>query len=366
MAISYDSYFIDSEGHRKICNTVFRGVGLSEQSAAEISDNLLFADLRGVSSHGISRLMSYVDYAKSGYWNVAGEPEIIERRGATMIVDGHNGFGAHISTFAMKETIRLAKELGIAICAVRHSTHFGMAGYYSSMALAHDCIGFALTNALPTVAHHASKRPQTGTNPLTIAIPAKRNRPYILDMATSTAAGGKVVNCQREGVPIPEGWACDKDGNPTTDPSVALKGYYLPMGGYKGSGLALAIDILCGILNSGTFGRNLFKANQLSPEKLKNGPGIGHFFAAIDISFFRDPEEFGETMDEFIDDLKTAPVAPGYEEILVAGEPEFLLQEKYSREGIPVAKGCFAEICALCEQNGFQVNPKEYLLAAQD
>jgi LDH2 family malate/lactate/ureidoglycolate dehydrogenase len=335
MAVKFDSYTMSIEGHQKICRSVFKAAGMSEQCANEVADNLLFADLRGTNSHGITRLKLYTDNARSGYFNVKGEPEIISDRGATIHIDGHNGFGAHVSVFAMKKTIERAKELGIALCSVRHSTHFGAAAYYSMMALEHNCIGFALTNALPSVAHHASKRPQVGTNPLTIAFPAKRNRPYVLDMATSVVAGGNVINCAREGTPIPLGWACDKDGNPTTDPKAALSGYYLPLGGYKGSGIALAIDVLCGILSGGNYGLHITKADKMKEEEIKNGPGICHMFAAIDISFFCDPEEFKETMDRFIDELKEAPVAPGYDKIMVAGEPEFLNYEKYSKEGIP-------------------------------
>jgi LDH2 family malate/lactate/ureidoglycolate dehydrogenase len=362
MAVEFDSYIISIEGHRKICNAVFSAAGMSEQCAREVSDNLLFADLRGTNSHGISRLKLYTDNAISGYWNVKGEPEVVADKGAAIQIDGHNGYGAHVSTYAMKKTIERAKETGIAICTVRNSTHFGAAAYYSMMALEHDCIGIASTNALPMVAHYASKIPMMGTNPLSITFPAERNYPFVLDMATSVVAGGNIVNCAREGKPIPLGWACDKDGNPTTDPNEAIKGFFLPFGSYKGSGIALAIDIICGILGRGCYGPHLRKAGQLKGDDIKKGPGISHMFAAIDISFFYDPGEFKKSMDTFIDEFKGAPAAPGYEKIMMPGEPEFLKYEKYSREGIPVAKENFRQICDICEYYGLDIDPHDYIV----
>jgi len=362
MTMDCDHYRISSAGHQKICMTVLQKVGLSPQGAGEVSASLLFADLRGIDSHGISRLKLYTDNARTGYFNPSGEPEVVSDRGGAICIDGHNGFGAHIATFAMTKTIERARQIGIALCTVRHSTHFGAAGYYSMMALEHDCIGLALSNALPMVAPHASRRPQVGTNPLSVAFPTLRNRPYVLDMATSVAAGGKIVNHAREGKPIPLGWACDRDGNPTSDAREAMKGYYLPLGGYKGSGIALAIDMLCGVLSSGQYGLHIVKSSQLGPDRIQDGPGIGHLFAAIDIAFYRDPEAFKREIDAYIDEIKAAPTAPGFEEVLVAGEPEFILQEQIGKAGIPVARGSFQEICDVCAACGADIDPREYVI----
>jgi LDH2 family malate/lactate/ureidoglycolate dehydrogenase len=239
MALEYDSILISPQGHRNICQAVFRRIGMSEPCADAVSDSLLFADLRGTNSHGISRIKQYTDNARSGYFDIKGEPEIIGDRGGTLHINGHNGYGAHVSTFAMQKAIERARTTGIAFCVVNQSTHFGAAAYFAMMALPYDCIGLALSNGVPTVAHHGANRAQTGTNPLAIAFPAQRHRPYVLDMATSVAAGGNIINCAREGKPIPSGWACDSQGQPTTDAKQALQGYCLPLGGYKGSWAAV-------------------------------------------------------------------------------------------------------------------------------
>ena len=367
MAVQFDGVKISLKGHRAVCKGAFLAMGMSEQCASEVADNLLFADMRGTNSHGIARLKQYTDQGVKGFIDPKGEPEIVSERGGTLLIDGHNGFGAHISTFAMKKTIEKAKTCGVAFCTVRASSHYGVAAYYSTMALKENQIGFSFTNTLPFVAPYGSKKACTGTNPLTVAFPAGRNRPFVLDMATSVVARGNIVNCAREGKPIPAGWACDSDGLPTTDPNKAVKGFCVPLGGedrgYKGSGLCLAIDVLCGVLSNGCSGLKVRPIGSLPPERYSEGPGICHAFGAIDISFYMDPEDFKKMMDEYLDAIRSAPLAGNSKRVYAPGEPEFEQYEKNLAAGcVDVALENYKQVKEICSRLCPDVHPDDYLM----
>lgn len=366
MAVQFDSVTMTIEGHRTICTHAFHALGMTEQCANEVADNLLFADLRGTNSHGIARLKQYTDQGSVGFINVKAEPEIVSQRGGTLLIDGHNGMGAHVSTFAMQKTIEKAKQGGVAVCTVRNSSHYGVAAYYSTMALKAGQIGFAFTNTLPFVAHYGSMKPCTGTNPLTVAMPAGHNYDFCLDMATSAVARGNIVNCAREGKPIPSGWACDKNGYPTTDAKAAMEGFCLPLGedrSYKGSGICLAIDAICGILSGGCSGLKVRPITSLPKERYPEGPGICHAFAAIDIDYFMDLAQFKADMDEYIDALKAAPKAPGFDEILMPGEIEYRNYDRNTAAGtVAVALENFNQLKDICKKFCPEVDPEAFLV----
>ena len=367
MAVQFESINLSIEGYKKICMGAFLALGMTQQCATEVTDNLLFADMRGTNSHGLARLKQYTTQVGKGFIIADAEPEIVSERGGALVIDGHNGLGAHTSTFAMQKTIEKAKQGGMAFCTVRNSSHYGVAAYYSTMALKEGQIGLAFTNTLPFVAHYGSMKACTGTNPLTIAMPCERNYNFCLDMATSVVARGNIVNCAREGKEIPIGWACDKDGYPTTDPNAALTGYCLPLGAdrnYKGSGICLAIDILCGVLSGGCSGLQVRPITTVAPEDLHKGPGICHAFGAIDINYFMDVDEFKKKMDDLIDELKAQPLAPGFEKIMMPGEPEYLQYDKHAALGsVEIALENFHEVCEICEKLCPDVNPKDYVVA---
>ncbi len=366
MAVAFESVKITIEGHKKILNSAFKALGMSDQCAAEVADNLLFADLRGTNSHGIARFKQYTDQVGKGFILAKAEPKIVSEEGSAIVVDGCNALGAHTGTLAMKATIAKAKECGMAFSTVRNSSHYGVAAYYSMMALEEGMIGFSVTNTLPLVAHYGARKAGTGTNPISVAMPASRHLPYVMDMATSVVARGNVVNCAREGKEIPIGWACDKNGYPTTDPNEAEKGFCLPLGAdraYKGSALCLLVDILCGVLSGGCAGIQVHPMNTRTPETLREGPGIGHAFGAIDISHFMPLDEFKERLDVYIDDLKSAPLAPGYDEILMPGEPEFRQYEANLKAGtVSVALENFKEVCEICARLCPEVDPKAFVV----
>ena len=234
------------------------------------------------------------------------------------------------------------------------------------MALEENQIGLSFTNSLPFVAHYGSMKPCIGTNPLSITFPCGKYRPFVLDMATSVVARGNIINCAREGKDIPYGWACDETGHPTTNADAALKGYCLPLGAdrnYKGSGIALSIDILCGIINGGCAGLDVRPIFTLAEDELSKGPGIGHAFAAIDIDYFMDVEEFKARMDHYIEELKKAPLAPGFEEILMPGEPEFRQYDIHTARGsVEVALENLNEIKVITQKFCPEVNPEDYIL----
>jgi LDH2 family malate/lactate/ureidoglycolate dehydrogenase len=366
MAVQFDSVRISLEGYRKICMSAFLALGMNDQCAAEVTDNLLFADLRGTNSHGMARMKQYTTQVGKGFILAKGEPEIVSERGGALVIDGHNGLGAHTSTFAMKKTIEKAKQGGMAFCTVRNSSHYGVAAYYSMMALKEGMIGLAFTNTLPFVAHYGSMKACTGTNPLSIAFPCAKNHDFVLDMATSVVARGNIVNCAREGKEIPLGWACDKNGYPTTDPNAALTGYCLPLGAdrnYKGSGICLAIDILCGLLSDGCSGLEVRPVTSIAPERMHEGPGICHAFGAIDIGYFMDPDAFRARLDAYIDELKAAPLAPGFERIYMPGEPEALKYEaNLAADSVEIAVENFHEVCEICAKLCPETDPKAFLV----
>ena len=354
MAVKFDSVKLGIDGYRKICLGVFRGLGVLEETAREVTDNLLFADMRGTNSHGLTRLKQYTDRLKQGALVPDANPEIVHERGSALTIDGHRALGAHTATFAMKKTIEKARTAGMAFTTVRNSSHFGVAAYYSTMALPENMIGLAFTNSLPFVAHYGAKEAFTGTNPLTIALPCDRHLPFVLDMATSVVARGNILNCAKEGKDIPIGWAMDRNGYPTTDAKAAMEGFCLPLGAdrsYKGSGLCLAVDSLCGVLSGGPFG----------PDVKNNA--ISHAFGAVNIDFFMDPAEFKARMDEYVEKLKSAPLAPGCDEILMPGEPEYREAAKHEKSGtVDIALENFQEVIRITGEFCPEIDPRDYLV----
>lgn len=303
-----------------------------------VAEILQSADLRGVSSHGIIRLQTYYgSRLQKGLINPLAENEILRESPASISLDGKNGLGQVSGKDAMFRCIEKAKTSGVAMVTVRNSNHYGIAGYYAMMALEHDMIGISFTNAQPLVAPTFGKNRLLGTNPIAVAAPAFAEKPFVLDMATSIVPIGKVTVFDKSGEQLPDGWAVDSNGSTTTDPKSVLNGGALfPLGGpellrgYKGYGLALWVDIFSGVLSGAAFGKNV-----ADPNKGTNA-NVGHFFAAMRLDAFRDPDEFKKDLDELFTQLKTADKADGQNRIYIHGEKEFELTEKYQKEGIPL------------------------------
>jgi len=328
-----------------------------EPTPAETTAALMVrTDLRGVDSHGIGMLPRYHELWQQGYIAMNAEPVVVRDDLATALLDGQKGLGHYVSTLAMRRAIDKARTYGIGMVAVRNSGHYGAAANYSMMALEHDLIGLSTTNSpylamVPTFGRAA----KLSTNPISFAAPAGRHAPFVLDMATTTVAVGKLSVASRWKKPIPTGWALDDQGAPTNDPVSALKHRLLtPLGGtrelgsHKGYGLGVMVDILSGVLSGAVYG-DLFLRSDMRERRVQN---VGHCFAAIDPARFRPLADFKRDMDHMVASLKTAPRAPGEERIYVAGEPEAECEARRRQDGIPLAPALVAQCRDLARSLG--------------
>ncbi len=301
---------------RRFCEQVLVKLGVPPEDARVTTDVLVLADLRGVDSHGVARLGRYVGGLKAGYMKPLDESRIL--------------------------AIRKAKDTAVGIVTVRNSNHYGIAGYYTLMALEHNLIGVSMTNAAPLVVPTFGRTSVLGTNPISLTAPAMQEKAFVLDMATSTVPRGKVEVFNRLGKPIPHGWAVDETGRSSTDPARVLNalakrlgGGLLPLGGegedlggHKGYGLALMVDVLCGVLSGAATGLQVY-ADETRPD-------VGHFFMALDPAAFRPLDEFRRDMDRLARELKESPKAEGQDRIYVHGEKSYARTETHRKEGIPL------------------------------
>jgi L-2-hydroxycarboxylate dehydrogenase (NAD+) len=320
--------------------------GVPEESAHYVADNLVVSNLRGIDSHGVGRVKRYVGGIKDGYIIPDIHPVIVKENSVLANVDARNGVGQNAGMFGMRLAIRKGRKEGIGVVTVFNSNHYGFAGYYAMKALEHDLIGISLTNSEPLVVPTFAKDAVLGTNPISIAVPGSRNRPWVMDLATSVVPRGKLEVYERLGKKIPLGWATDERGISTDDPSKALEnvlygygGGILPLGGegelhsgHKGYGLAMMVDVLSGVLPGSNFGPEVvaFKGDKM------NHPRVGHFFMALDPSFFMNLDEFKARMDDYIDLLHKCDKAEGCPRIYVHGEKEYDMHDIRERNGIPI------------------------------
>ena len=312
---------------------VLRKVGVPEEDAQITARLLVASDLRGVDSHGVAHLAYYVKCIKEGLVNVKPEMKVFSQASSTAIMDGDGGLGFAIGHRAMMEAMHKAEKAGAGFIAVRNSTHFGAGAGYAMMALEHDMIGIAMTNSGVGVVAPGSNKGAVGTSPLAVAVPSGKKPPFVLDMAISVVAAGKLDIARREGISIPEGWAIDKEGKPITNPNKKVRGEggLLPLGGtptfgsYKGFGLGVLAEILCGVLSGSS-------ACILKGETII----IDHFFGALRIDSFLPVENFQKSMDEMIEAFEALPTLPGVKKIYVAGGCEAEITKDREANGIPL------------------------------
>jgi LDH2 family malate/lactate/ureidoglycolate dehydrogenase len=332
---------------QKHCQGVLMKVGLRETHAALVAESLVFADLRGVSSHGVVRLASYLDRVKAGVMEVDPEMECVRDHAASALLDARNGFGQIAGARAMDIAIRKAHDAGAGIAAVKNSNHFGVAAFYAMRAVAAKMVGVVLTNASPAMTPYNAKTRLLGTNPLAVAIPAGSQKPIVLDMSTSVVARGKIrLAAGRPGEKIPLGWAVDAEGKPTDDPAAAMKGSLTPIGGPKGAGLSLVIDLLCGALTGTALTGEVKNITDTSGRSR-----TGHMFAAINVARFIDARTFLQSIDTVIQGIKALPSADGTP-VYLPGEIEFNLEAKRRAEGIPLATDVIEALDRLGERHG--------------
>ena len=347
-----NEYHLSTEAKlRALVVAALAKVGVGPADAATTADVLVAADLRGIESHGIARLRSfYVDRIRGGSLDPTPDVRVVRESPTTLVLDAGNGLGHPAGVRAMRAVIDKARSAGVAFGAVRNSNHFGIAGAYAMLALEHDMIGIAATNSTRLAAPTFGKEVLLGTNPWAYAVPARHEPPFVLDFATTTVPRGKLEVYARNERALEPGWAIGPDGVQTLDPGEALHGALLPLGGFgtengghKGYGLGLLVDLMCGVLSGGAFGRGL----PLLGDDARPG-AVSHFFGAIRIDEFRDVAEFKADMDRELRAFKDAGRAPGFERIYVAGEIEHEKTLAYRANGVPVHAKVWRDLEALC------------------
>lgn len=340
---------------------IFLKIGCHEADAEIATKSLLSADLRGVDSHGVARLSGYIRLWETGRVNAKPAIKIIHETLSTAVVDGDRGLGLVVAPFAMQVAIDKAKAVGTGWVSVQNSNHFGIAGHHAMMALEHDMIGIAMTNASALVAPTFSKERMLGTNPIAVAIPAGKEPAFVADFATTTAANGKLEILQRKNEAMPLGWALSKAGEPSTDPNeIKNGGSLLPLGGdkehgsHKGYALGAIVDIFSGILSGASYGPWVppFPAYIPMPENMP-GEGIGHFFGVMRIDAFRKADDFKEHMDKWISRFRNAKTIPGQEKVIIPGDPEREMELERMKNGIPLVSSVVADLKGI--SNKFEV-----------
>lgn len=342
---------------------VFRKMGIPDSDAALAADVLLASDLRGIDSHGVARLSGYVRLWEKQRINPDPVIKVIHETPGTATINGDEGLGLIVAPKAMAIAIEKARRCGTGWVAVKNSNHFGIAGYHAMLALPHDMIGIAMTNASPLVAPTFSVERMLGTNPMCFAFPAGKYPPVVVDMATSAAANGKLEIAQRENQKLPSGWVQDANGISTTDPDALKKGgSLLPLGSnrehgsHKGFGLSATVDILSAVLSGANFGPWVppFVAF-LDPSDHPVGEGIGHFFGAMRIDAFRPVADFKNAIDTWIGRFKNAKTIAGQPGVIIPGEPEMEAQQIRLKEGIPISEPVLKDLTELSSKLGLDI-----------
>ena len=321
---------------------VFCRIGCPDAEAAQAAETLLAADLRGVDSHGVARLSGYVRLWEAGRINAAPNIRVVHETPSTAVIDGDGGLGLVVGPRAVDLASRKATAAGTGWVAVRHSNHFGIAGYHAMRPLAHDQIGLAMTNASPLVAPTRSLKRLLGTNPIAVAVPAGQEPPFVADLATTTAANGKLEILQRKGLEAPLDWIQDAHGQATPDAHGVVKGGALrPLGGdtasHKGYALGAVVDIFSAVLSGANYGPWVppFVAF-LAPPPDPVGLGLGHFFGAMRVDAFRPADDFKAAMDHWIRTFRAAPSRHADEPVLIPGDPERAAEADRRATGIPL------------------------------
>ena len=321
---------------------VFRASGLPDADAATVAWGMLEADLTGSDAHGVFRLAGYVRQLKRGVFNPRASITVLERSPATALIDGDQGLGHVVMSYAARLAIELARVSGIGWVGARRSNHAGAGAIYAAIPLEHDMVGiYGAASSVHHMAPWGGTEPLLGTNPIAVAIPAGNEAPVIFDIATSVASNGAIRTHQLEGRPMPEGWVQNrKDGSPIIDPSRITEGTYLPMGGYKGSGLSLVIGLLAGPLNRAAFGRDINDFAAPPASELN----VGQFVVALDVARFLPPDVFKAEVDRHIRDLASSQRLPGVDEIRVPGQGRVARRKEREANGVPLGAALVAQV----------------------
>jgi LDH2 family malate/lactate/ureidoglycolate dehydrogenase len=312
-----------------LASAVLEAEGVPPDDARLVAGCLVEAELWGHPSHGLLRLSWYVARIRTGVVDPAAKAEMVVDRGAVAVLDGREGLGHVLTAHAATEAVRRAREHGVGVVAVRNSNHFGMAAHFTRMIAEQGCVGIVTTNGSPAMAPWGGRAKAVGANPWSIAAPAGKHGVTVMDVANVNAARGKIYAARERGGSIPQGWALDAEGRPTTDPAAAIEGVILPMAGHKGYAISFMMDVLSGVLTGSSFATGVS-----GPQQAERRSGSGHLVLAIDVAAVADPGSFGERMEALIAEMKAVPLAEGSEEIFFPGELEDRSRDRTEREGI--------------------------------
>ena len=351
---------VDIDILRNFCKEIFIRLGLNSDDAPTAAEVLVAADVRGIPSHGVGRILRYINGIKSGMMLPAATIKTINETPGSIVIDANGGMGAPVSVRMMKKIIDKADVNGSAFGCIKNSNHFGISGYYAMMALERDMLGIAMTNTPALGVPTFGRQVMYGTNPIAFAAPANREKAFVLDMSTTVTARGKIEMYDRKEESIPLGWAVDKTGRPTTDAHRLLDdmfhrrgGGILPLGGtgekfggHKGFGLAVMVDILCAVLCGAPMGPELSDTD--------TSKRMSHFFGAIKISGFRDPDDFRADMDRMLSHLRDCPPAVGEERVYFAGLKEFEKEKEVRELGVPLRKNTCDLLRRIAEDLGMK------------
>ena len=331
------------------CRKVMEAKGIDAECAKAVADMLIDADLTGVSTHGVSRLSIYMERVEKGLVAKGNEIKVLKESPSALAIDGGNTLGAMSASYAMDRCIEKARETGACFATVKNSNHFGAAAFYTKKAAAAGMIGFCCTNLTAKIAPFGSSEPFMGTDPVCVAVPSE-GLPVVLDMAPSVVALGKLILAQKLGQSIPEGWALDKDGKPTTDPAEGRKGSLVPIGGPKGSGIAMIVELLAGVLSGAGTATHLHDLYEFDAPQ-----GVGHFLGAIDVSHFIDLDVFRGGVSATSAEVKALKKADGFSEILMPGERELRFAAERAEAGIDIPDEVYAELVSLGAPYGLEL-----------
>ncbi len=336
---------IQADPLRRFCAAAFEYAGMPAEDADIAADTLVEADLRGVHSHGVWWTPTYVRRLRQGGLNPSPDIKIIRETQAMVLLDADKSMGQIASVVAMRHAIQKAKSVGVGIAGVRNSNHFGAAAYYAQMATSQNLIGFASTDAEPIMGPPGGASAVVGNNPFAYAIPVAPDFAIVLDMAQSVVAWGKIFLAAQRNEKIPPTWALDPAGAATDDPHAAMQGLLLPAGGYKGYGLALVIEVLCGVLTGATFGLSVPPMTDDTTAQ-----DFGHFFMALDVDQFMPVDEFRRRMGILVAEHRAVPLAAGVDRVYLPGEIEHLKREERLKSGIPLETYVLAALAQLGQE----------------
>ncbi|MDE0304029.1 MAG: Ldh family oxidoreductase [Albidovulum sp.] len=342
----HDALRIDCDALTLFLTNMFRRLGMAVGNAEICADDIVLTNLWGIDSHGVLRLPIYAQRLRKNV--IKGNPNIrlLADAGAMRILDGDAGMGFLVGHHAMSHAIELAERCGIGAVSVTNSNHFGAASLYTSQAARAGYMAIAMTNVQPNLVAPGGSRPITGNNPIAFGAPTRLGFPFLLDISMSTVAGGKLHLAIEKGERIPLGWATDGKGCPTEDPTAALEGYLLPLGGHKGFGLSLVVDLLCGVINGGAF-QHQIRSMYAKPN---DSSGTGHMMIALNPGLLLDENSYFDRMDQFYCTIKSSPLSNSDAKMYLPGEIEHETRERRRAEGIPLPSTLLEKINGLASQ----------------